>query len=78
LALSALFLSHPAIKNLLARSLLSTWSLWGLIFPYRPQGQDEPTRPSWNVPFDKEKEKQVAKFFEKLTWRQPIVNTVPR
>jgi hypothetical protein len=30
LSLSALSLSHPAIKNLLARSLLSVWSLWGL------------------------------------------------
>jgi hypothetical protein len=28
--LSALSLSHLAIKNLLARSLLSVWSLWGL------------------------------------------------
>jgi hypothetical protein len=34
LALSALSLSHLAIKNLLARSLLSTWSLLGPIFPY--------------------------------------------
>jgi hypothetical protein len=33
LALLALSLSHPAIKNLLARSLLST-SLLGPIFPY--------------------------------------------
>jgi hypothetical protein len=32
--LSALSLSHPAIKNLLARSLLSMWSLLGPIFPY--------------------------------------------
>jgi hypothetical protein len=32
LALSALSLSHPAIKNLLARSLLSTWSFWDLYF----------------------------------------------
>jgi hypothetical protein len=32
--LSALSLSHTAIKNLLARSLLSTWSLLGPIFPY--------------------------------------------
>jgi hypothetical protein len=29
----ALSLSHLAIKNLLARSLLSTWSLWGLHLP---------------------------------------------
>jgi hypothetical protein len=31
LALSALSLSHPAIKNLLARSLLSTWSFGAYI-----------------------------------------------
>jgi hypothetical protein len=29
LALSALSLSHLAIKNLLARSLVYTWSFWG-------------------------------------------------
>jgi hypothetical protein len=32
LVLSALSLFHPAIKNLLARSLLSMWSFWGLYF----------------------------------------------
>jgi hypothetical protein len=37
LSLSALSLSYPAIKNFLARSLLSTWSLLGLIFPYKVQ-----------------------------------------
>jgi hypothetical protein len=31
----ALSLSHPAIKTLLARSLLSTWSLLGPTFPTR-------------------------------------------
>jgi hypothetical protein len=42
LALSALSLSHPAIKNLLARSLLSMWSFWGLYFLTRNlQGKGE-------------------------------------
>jgi hypothetical protein len=31
LALLALSLSHPAIKNLLTSSLLSTWSPWAYI-----------------------------------------------
>jgi hypothetical protein len=35
LALLALSLSHPAIKNLLARSLLSTWSFWGPYFQHK-------------------------------------------
>jgi hypothetical protein len=34
LAPLVLSLSHRAIKNLLARSLLSMWSFWGLHLPY--------------------------------------------
>jgi hypothetical protein len=42
LALSALSLSHLAIKTLLARSLFSMWSLLGPIFPYREDSK------TWN------------------------------
>jgi hypothetical protein len=42
------------------------------------QDQDELTRLSWNVQFDKEREKQVVRFNEKLTRCQPITNIVSR
>jgi hypothetical protein len=42
------------------------------------QDQDELTRLSWNVQFDKEREKQVVIFNEKLTRCQPITNIVSR
>jgi hypothetical protein len=42
------------------------------------QGQDELTRPSWNVQFHKERDKKVVRFNEKLTRLQPITNTVSR
>jgi hypothetical protein len=38
------------------------------------QGQDELTRPSWNVQFNKERDRQVIKFNEKLTSHQPFSN----
>jgi hypothetical protein len=31
------------------------------------QGQDELTRPSWNIQFNKERDRQVVRFTEKLT-----------
>jgi hypothetical protein len=40
------------------------------------QGQDELTRPSWNVQFDKERDRQVDEFSKKLTQYQPITNVV--
>jgi hypothetical protein len=42
------------------------------------QGQDELTRPSWNVQFNKERDRQVVRFTEKLTRCQPITNVVSR
>jgi hypothetical protein len=44
----------------------------------RPQGQEELTRPSPNVPFDKDRDGQVAGFSEKLTRCHPITNVVSR
>jgi hypothetical protein len=38
------------------------------------QGQDKLTRPSWNVQFKKEKDRQVVRFNEKLIRGQPITN----
>jgi hypothetical protein len=35
------------------------------------QGQDELTRPSWNVQFDKERDGREVRFNEKLTRHQP-------
>jgi hypothetical protein len=43
-----------------------------------PQGQDELTRHSWNTQFDKEMDRQMAEFSEKLTLHQPITNMVSR
>jgi hypothetical protein len=42
------------------------------------QGQDELSRTSWNAHFDKERDRQVAKFLENLTQHQPITNIVSR
>jgi hypothetical protein len=36
------------------------------------QGQNELTRPSWNVQFNKERDGQVVGFNEKLIRHQPI------
>jgi hypothetical protein len=43
-----------------------------------PPGQDELTRPFWDAQFDKEKDKQVAEFSEKLTQHQPITHAISR
>jgi hypothetical protein len=42
------------------------------------QGQDELTRTSWNVQFNKEKDRQVAELSENLNQHQPITNVVSR
>jgi hypothetical protein len=45
--------------------------MWG-VAP-RP-GRDQ----NWDVQFDKERDRQVAGFDEKLTWHQPITTAVSR
>jgi hypothetical protein len=42
------------------------------------QGQEELSRPSWNMQFHKERDGQVVGFNEKLTRCQPITNGVSR
>jgi hypothetical protein len=43
-----------------------------------PQVQGELTRLSWKAQFDKERDRQVAEFSEKLTHYQPITNIISR
>jgi hypothetical protein len=42
------------------------------------QGQNALTRPFWNVHFNKERDRQVVGFNEKMTRCQPITNAVSR